>query len=267
MQASASFNTHPADVLAEETVYTAGDATLYCRDAIAMLNSLPAGSIDLMVTDPPYRTISGGKNGGKNGNHKSGYPASVLSKNDGLIFANNDIKAADWFPAAYRALRANSHFYCMTNVLNLSDFLNVGKEAGFKLHNVLLWEKRSCNANRWYMKHIEFTLFFYKGAAFPITNMSSKQLVEYPNPKNKKHPTEKPVELMSHYIANSSRIGELVCDPFSGCGTTLAAALSLGRKFVGSEIDREYFDLCKSRAPSSPVQAPSPCLYRPTLDL
>ena len=61
------------------------------------------------------------------------------------------------------------------------------------------------------------------------------------------HDTEKPIELMKTLIENSSQEGNIVIDPFMGIGSTGIAAKQLNRKFIGIEIDNQYFDLAKDR--------------------
>lgn len=61
------------------------------------------------------------------------------------------------------------------------------------------------------------------------------------------HPTEKPVDLLQYYILNSSSPGDLILDPFMGSGSTGEAALKCGRKFVGIEIDNNYFQVAEKR--------------------
>ena len=218
---------------------------LYNDDALNVLKSLPDCSIDLVVTDPPYKVISGGN---KSEKWKSGWKTSVLSRNDGKIFDYNDIKFSDWIPEVYRVLKDGTHFYCMTNVLNLSKVIQEAEKVGFYLHNILVWEKNNVTTNRWYMKNCEFTLFFKKGAAKTINNPSCKMVHKFNNPMgNKLHPTEKPVELMEMYVLNSSNEGDLVLDPFVGSGSTAIACLKNSRRFIGSEIDMNYYNVAKER--------------------
>ena len=213
-----------------------------CLDFI---KTIPDSSVDLIVTDPPYRTISGGN---KSEKWKSGYNKSVLHRNDGKIFDNNDIDIEDWIGECYRVLKDGTHIYIMTNLLNLSHYMNVIQEAGFEIHNLLVWEKNTANANRWYMKNCEYTIFARKGAAKTINNPSSKTVHTFQNiVGNKNHPTEKPVELMKFYIENSSNKGDLVLDPFMGGGSTGVACKQLGRDFIGYEIDEKYFNIAKER--------------------
>ena len=213
---------------------------VYLMDCLEGLKKIEDNSIDLVVTDPPYRVISGGnKDRGTNG-----FPNSVLSRNDGKIFNFNDIKFEDWIPEMYRVLKEDTHFYCMTNVINLEKVLRIGREAGFKLHNVLVWEKNTANPNRWYMKNCEFTILFYKGNAKVINHPGSKQVHSFNNiVGDKQHPTQKPVELMELYVGNSSQENELVLDPFMGSGATAVACKNLKRHFIGFEIDPDYYEI------------------------
>lgn len=214
-------------------------------DCLEVMKDIPNKSIDLVVTDPPYRTISGGN---KSEKWKSGYASSVLYKNDGKIFEHNDIEHYDWLKECYRVLKNDSHIYIMTNLLNLFTLKEIAENVGFKLHNLLVWEKNTCNANRWYMKNCEYVLFMRKGKAKSINNASSKTVHKYNNiVGNKLHPTEKPIELMELYIENSSNENDMVLDPFMGSGSTGVACKNLNRNFIGIELDENYFKIACER--------------------
>ena len=78
--------------------------------------------------------------------------------------------------------------------------------------------------------------------------MGCKNIIRIPNPVGKKiHPTQKPVELMSVLIKNSSAQGDTVLDCFMGVGSTGVACIEAGRKFIGIEIDKKYFDIAYKR--------------------
>ena len=66
-------------------------------------------------------------------------------------------------------------------------------------------------------------------------------------PQDEDHPTPKPVELAAHFIRLHSQPGHVVLDPFMGAGSTAEAAIKLGRKFVGVEIDPEHFEATIAR--------------------
>ena len=144
-------------------------------DCLELIKGIPNESVDLVVTDPPYRCISGGRAGKRN------QPTGILAKNDGKLFAHNDIDPEDWFPEIYRVLKNDTHCYVMTNLLNLARFMSVAQAVGFKIHNLLVWKKNNVTPNRWYMKNCEFALFLYKGKAKCIHNCGSKQVHAFEN--------------------------------------------------------------------------------------
>jgi DNA modification methylase len=209
---------------------------LMLGDARVLLPHVPTGSVDLIVTDPPYRTISGGKGG------SDGRPSGMLKSNDGRIFAENDIGFEEYLPDFFRVLRPQAHLYLMMNFLNLEEAMRQVRAAGFDIHNLLVARKQNATPNRWYMKNCEYVLLCRKGPAFPIKYCGSMTCHDWTNPVGKKsHPTEKSVELMDFYISNSSQPGHVVMDPFMGTGATGIAARAAGRRFIGFEIDPNYY--------------------------
>ena len=65
--------------------------------------------------------------------------------------------------------------------------------------------------------------------------------------KNYPHPTIKPLNIVKTLIGNSTRPGDIVLDPFLGSGTTAVACMELGRKYIGFEINGEYFETAQRR--------------------
>lgn len=212
-------------------------------DAIEELKKIKNNSIDCIITDPPYKNISGGHQE----NLQVNRPGGILKKNDGKIFKNNDLAIEEWIDECYRILKDKSHIYIMTNFLNLFSYKEAMEKAGFILHNLLVWKKNNATPNRWYMKNAEYILFARKGHSKPINNCGSKTVLEYNNVKNKKHPTEKPVELLIELILNSTNENDIVLDPFGGSMSTAVAAIQCGRKAISFEIDKEYCQIGMER--------------------
>lgn len=115
------------------------DVQIFNDDCLKIMKDIPDGSIDLVVTDPPYKTITGGDCNGKN----SERPKGMLSGNRKL-FKNQNMKISDWIPEVFRVLKNGSHCYIFTNSLNLKEMLDESDKTGFKLHNLLVWEKNNC---------------------------------------------------------------------------------------------------------------------------
>lgn len=208
-------------------------------DARDILSRLKDNSFDLLVTDPPYKVISGGKP------KRKGQPSGMLSKNDGKIFKHNSIKFSEWLPDVYRVLKEGAHAYIFTNLLNLWELKDECEKVGFRVHNLLVWEKSNAVVNRWYMKNCEYVLFLRKGPAKAINNMGSKTVHQFDNiVGNKLHPTEKPQDLLEFYVNNSIDKSKTnwVLDPFGGSLSLARALLNKGIKFFSIEKDKFYYE-------------------------
>jgi site-specific DNA-methyltransferase (adenine-specific) len=213
-----------------------GNGTFYIGDCFDVMRDLPDGSVDVIVTDPPYRVISGGTKS----KTAQVWKNTILEKNDGKIFKHNDVAISEYMREFYRILKPGSHCYVMINNLNLRELLNEAEAAGFGFHNLLVWVKNNCTPNRWYSKNLEYTCFFYKKPARMISSPNSKQTFFANNIRSKIHPTEKPVELFEHYILNSVKSGMMVLDPFGGSGAAALAAELNGAQWLSCEMDPEY---------------------------
>lgn len=225
-----------------------GDGIFYRGDALKVLATKHDNSIDLIITDPPYRVQGGG-------NKSANRPRGMLNANDGKIFKHNNLPASAYMPELYRVLKPGSHCYVMINKDNLVALITAATSAGFGWHNILFWRKNTCTPNRWYMKEVELVLLFYKRPIRTLNNPGSKQVIEVDNPRNKIHPTEKPAALFQHYIENSSAPGDLVLDPFAGSGALAHAAESCGRRWICIEKDKSFAKAAINRL----RQALKPC--------
>ena len=227
-----------------------------CRDVLPTL-----GKVDAVVTDPPYLLTYGGQHGSFGGK----LSLENYDNKGGIV--DCDIDWPDFMPLIYQALNENAHAYVMSNNRHVQAMLNAADGAGFKFHNLLVWDKGTATANRWYMKNLEFTGFFFKGRAFFINDCGSKQIIKCPNVLNAAHPTEKPVALMCHYIGNSTAHGQTVLDPFMGAASTGVAAVQMGRDFIGIEREEKYFDIAVRRIEEAQKQAdmftPAPATPQP----
>ena len=211
-------------------------------DCLERMKEIPDGSVDLCVSDVPYKLTGGGKGDGVN----SKRPKGILSDNSQLM---NVPKFEDWLPELYRIMKDGSHIYLMCNFKNLNDLMNKFLAAGFKHINLLVWEKNNCTPSQFYMKNCEYTLLIRKGKSKYINNIgASKTVHKFDNLiGNKVHPTEKPIELMQFYVENSSNESDVVLDMFMGSGTTGVACANTGRKFIGIEQDEKYFSIASER--------------------
>jgi site-specific DNA-methyltransferase (adenine-specific) len=219
---------------------------LFHGNCLDVLKDIKDDSIDLIVTDPPYKITSRGNSGNTGGMLKS----KLSMKGD--IFNHNDINVMDYAPEFYRVLKDGTHLYVMCNQINLIPFLNSFTSTGFQFIKSLIWNKGNKIMGRWYMSQFEYILFFRKGTARPINNPGDSDILNVPNIKTKVggeniHDTEKPIELMNILIKNSSNIGDLILDPFLGSGSTALSCIETNRKFIGMELDDKYFETIQRR--------------------
>lgn len=219
---------------------TIGDAELYFGDAIEILPTLGECS-DVIVSDPPYVLTYGGPDGSMGGCLS---PENYDNKG-GLVECNIDWP--DFMPLLYNALRGNAHCWTMCNNRHVQGMLNAAEKAGFRFHNLAVWDKGTATPNRWLMKNCEFIGFFYKGKAKFVNDCGAKQLIYVPNEDYGGHPTVKPVGLCENYIVQSSMPQQTVLDPFMGVGSTGIAALKSGRKFIGIEISDKWYKAAVKR--------------------
>lgn len=228
-------------------VFQKENITLYNEDCMEVMKTFEDSSIDLICTDPPYRTTPYGNIGNFGGMLKDKLTM------DGKVFENNSIDCDAYAPEFYRVLKDGSHFYVMTNHINLIHMLNTFTSAGFHFIKSLIWDKQNKIMGTFYMSQFEYILFFRKGHGKKINNCGTSDILSIPNVKVKDnrgdnlHDTEKPVELMKILIENSSNKGDVVLDPFCGSGSTVLACQQTGRVGIGCEIDEDYFNISKQR--------------------
>ena len=219
-------------------------------DCLVEMAKIPENSIDLVVTDPPYKIVQGGCT--NKAVRFKGASSTEIQK--GTLFNHNDIEFIDWLPSVYRVLKDGSHCYIMCNDRNLRDLLNACEKVGFKLLNILVWGKSKHSPNRYYMKNCEFIVFLRKGFAKNINDMGTKQLLMVDNVNSKLHPSEKPVHLMQILVENSSKESEVVLDPFMGSCSVGYACMETNRNFIGIELDDNYFKIAQERVKQAQSQ-------------
>ena len=216
---------------------------LFNDNAIAVLDKMieEGNKVDMIFTDPPYRV---------NGRGCAGKTHGILKDTlnmKGVVFKHNDIEISDWIGKFYEVLKDTGHCYIMTNNKNLSYYLNEIEKTNFHIIKILIWKKDNCITNMYYMDAHEYIIFCRKGKAVKINNCGTKSVLEVSNTKGKVHPTEKPVELTDILVGNSSNKGEVVLDPFMGVGGCGISCKKLGRKFIGIELDENYYNVAKER--------------------
>ena len=218
---------------------------LYKGDCLNIIKGIPDKSVDLVVTDPPYKIIGNG--------FKS--PAGRLKDRD--IFKNGIKDIKDGFDFSIlseigRVLKKwNCYIYCNKDLL--CDLICWFKENTTANIDILIEHINNptpfCNT---YLNDIDYILFIRDAGVKIEGSYHDKVKVrnKNTNKEDKKkygHPTPKYVSLVEQYVKNSTKEGDVVLDPFMGSGTTGAACKNLNRDFIGIEINEQYFNVAKER--------------------
>jgi site-specific DNA-methyltransferase (adenine-specific) len=214
--------------------------SLHQMDAVEWLAGLPAGSVDLVVTDPPYESLEKHRAIGTTTRLKQ----SKASSNPWFrIFPNH--RFADLFFQVHRVLARNAHFYLFTDPETAFITKPIAEAAGFKFWKPLIWDKQSIGMGYHYRSRYEMILFFEKGKR-RLHDLGAADVLSAPRVRNG-YPAEKPPRLAEILIGQSSDAGQLVVDPFMGSGSVGVAALNLGRRFAGNDVADEALALARSR--------------------
>ncbi len=198
-------------------------------DAVEWLSALPDGSVDLLITDPPYESLEKYRAIGTTTRLKK----SNASSNKWFdIFPNSRFE--ELISEIYRVLTKNSHFYLFCDQETMFVVKPIAEEIGFKFWKPIVWDKCAIGMGYHYRARYEFILFFEKGKR-KLNDLGVPDVIQEKRVW-KGYPTEKPVGLLEVLIKQSSSDGDLIVDPFFGSGSTLIAASNIDREAYGNDI-------------------------------
>lgn len=217
----------------------AAGITIYNADCRDVLPLLKPGSVDLVLTDPPYGI-----------QYQAGCRADKFNP---IVGDESTDVALEGIQISLRSLRDKAHLY----LFGRYDLGSLPLQSPVEL----IWDKGNTtggNINLLWGKQHEYIQFAVhvpsashrkrgqgrlqarkrKGSVLRVPRIDGGAL---------RHPTEKPVLLLRTLIESSSCIGDLVLDPFMGVGSTLVAAQIEGRRAIGIEIEERYCDIAVQR--------------------
>jgi len=201
---------------------------LFSADAIELLKTLGASSVDLMIVDPAYESLEKHRKSGTTTRLKARWFPVV--KNSYFI---------EYFKESFRVMKNNTHTYCFCDQETMFHIVPMATKAGFHFWKPIVWDKMAISTGYHWRNAYEFILFFEKGKR----NLNNKSWCDIRHCKRLKgkqyYPTQKPVQLIHNLVLNSSNVGDIVLDPFMGAGSTGVASVQLGRSFIGSDTEAD----------------------------
>ena len=187
----------------------------------AVMKNLPGGSVDFILTDPPYLVRYKDRNG-------------RTVKND-----DNDAWLDPAFHEMHRVLKPGGFLVSFYAWNKVDRFMEAWRKAGFHVAGHIVFPKR-------YASGSNFTKYQHEQAYLLSKGWPSKpahppaDVVPWTYTGNKLHPTQKPVGSLKPLIEAYTKPGDIVLDPFAGSGSTLVAAKEAGRRFIGIELDPDH---------------------------
>ena len=202
--------------------------TVLQGDCVTVMRQLRSGSVDFVLTDPPY--------------------LAHYRSRDGRTVANDDdstwLKPA--FAEIFRIMCRDSFCISFYGWHQADKFIAAWREAGFRLAGHLTFTKQYPSTERFLRYHHENAYLLAKGNP-PQPAQRIPDVLEWKYSGNRLHPTQKPLCVLTPLIQSFSRPGDLVLDPFCGSGSTLLAAKLQGRSFLGIELDPAYYNIALDR--------------------
>lgn len=217
-------------------------------DCLERMKEIPDGSIDMVLTDPPY-ILSKSTGGGMMGKDGRTYMEDM----------DTDLKVGidtNLFLSGLVRLFKGKQSFCgvfFCSNKQIVEYLSFAESNNLQ-YGVGVWHKSNpaplCNFK--YLGDVEYWIYI-KGNKSKIGGSYATKSMVHSSTRNTKesklfnHPTVKPIDLLEKFLTNHTGEGSVVFDPFMGSGSSGVACSNLGRKFVGVELDEAYFSTAKER--------------------
>lgn len=212
-------------------------------DCLELMKDIPDGSVDMILTDPPYEIETKGAGLYKQPDKR--YVQDLESMKNGF-----SEKILDELCRVMKKI--NIYFFCsQKQIIPLLNYFVIKRQCNW---NLISWHKTNpvpACGNK-YLTDTEFILFF-REKGVKVHGEFKTKFTYYVTPLNQKekkkygHPTIKPVEILKNFIVNSSLPHGVILDPFMGSGSTGVACVNTGRNFIGIELDAGYFEIAQQR--------------------
>ena len=238
-------------------------------DCVALMERLPAQSVDLVFADPPYNLQL---EGALSRPDQSRVDAVDDDWDKFTSFAEYDAFTRRWLEAARRLMKPDATVFVIGSYHNIFRVGSILQDMGFWILNDIIWRKtnpmpnfrgrRFTNAHEtmiWASKSRSAKSYTFNYEALKAGNEDCQMRSDWLFPLctgperlkdaagRKAHPTQKPEALLARVLLSASCAGDVVLDPFFGSGTTGAVARRLGRRFIGAERDPVYAQAARAR--------------------
>ena len=228
------------------------DIDLLHGDCLELMKDIPDGSVDMILTDPPY--LQGYKTNRRKDNRHE-FSSEILNDTP----QTGSLMIVKFLELSYQKLRNNSSILVFCNTNKIDFFKQEIEKAGFKIKNIIVWVKNNHTAGDLkasFGHQYEFVILANKGRRFINGNRDNDVMFfDKVAGKEQLHQNQKPVDLLQYLVEKLSDSNNTILDPFMGSGSTGVACVNTGRKFIGMELEEKYFDIAKERIEQASTEA------------
>lgn len=233
---------------------------LICGDSRDVIKRIPNNSIDFILTDPPY-------NIGKHSTGNIPLPGRSAMNNDVAPWDRVDFHPEEWVDEFIRILKPTGNLFIFTTYNQIGKWYDC-LDHRFDASNFMVWHKTNpapkiFQAGFLNSCEMVFTCWNKKHTWNFISQKEMHNFIESPicmKPErlsDPKHPAQKPVSILKKMIQMASNPNDIIFDPFMGVGSTGVAALEMGRKFIGVELEKNYYQAARIRIDNMNTQEKS----------
>jgi DNA modification methylase len=238
----------PITVLGD--LYEIGEHRLLCGDSTdsdQVAKLMNGSKADMVFTDPPWNVNYGAV---KEGNAMGYKPRTIM--NDSM--STDDFK--DFMGSAFAMMAMHSKKGCPTYVVmsaqEWGNLMLALHENNYHWSSTIIWNKSHLVMSRkdYHTKYEPIWYGWLEGAPrlCPVEDRKQSDVWDVDRPtKSELHPTTKPIALIDIALKNSSKVGNLIFELFTGSGSTMVASHQLKRKCYGMELDPKYCDVIVRR--------------------
>lgn len=234
-----------------------GNSTIANGDCLQLIKGIADNSVDLILTDPPYNLGLF--------MHKRGTNLKGMRDNHFAYSGWDDLTHEEWsnvmrefLEECERILKPKGALLMFMAAIKLETVIEIASSVGLYYKTTGVWHKTNPmprNMNLHFINSLEPWLYFISKGRTGVFNNKDKAIHDFVETatisssehKLGGHPTQKPKKVLNHFVELLSNEGDVVLDPFMGSGSTGVVCELLNRKFIGFELDANYFKTATER--------------------
>jgi DNA modification methylase len=226
-------------------------------DCVELMKKIPDDSVNCIITDPPYNLglfmHDRNTNLGKMRDNQFAYAGW-----DNMDYKHWKMSMQKFLFQCSRVMKKKGALVVFMSIIKVADIISMAEKYGFYYKTTGIWHKTNPmprNMNIHFVNSTECWIYFiYKGTSGTFNNNGEvlhdfleSSVCPLSEKKFGKHPTQKPLQIMNKLVVTLTNENDIVLDPFMGSGSTCVSAAMNNRKYIGIELDENYYNIAINR--------------------